>query len=405
MARQPKRKVRVDFRQNRQVRRRFDDWTRQYRADDEQLNDTARGESVRAKGDLSRKRTIIVDDRDIPTVDQALWRSGVVTRVHGLICFVDPDRAPKNSATRDSEGADGPDGRQWECTVRRILRTRQIGSRSPVTVGDRVWFSDQSKLHDGAAIGVIERVEARRSVLSRRDRRKREHMIVANADQLLAVVSVAQPKLRPHLVDRYIVAACKGGLTPVLCFNKVDLLAPDSFTEEEGDEHQSGLSVAEVIQEFRHLGYQCLCTSTITGAGIAELRAALRDHMTVISGQSGVGKSSLINAVQPNLRLTVNAVSAETEKGRHTTTLAALLPLDGGGFVVDTPGIRAFDLWAVEPGELEACFVEFIPYVPLCRFGDCSHRHEEGCAVIAAVEEGKIGARRYFSYLKMFADV
>lgn len=383
------RKVRVDFRQNRQVRRRADDWTRRYRADDEELEDTKRGESVRAKGDLSRKRTIIVGANDLPLVDESHWRPGTVIKVHGLICYVNDDQ------------------RQcWECTVRRVLRTLLIESRSPVTVGDRVWFSDQSGACDGEQVGVIERVAERTSRLSRRDRRKREHTIVANADQLLAVISIAEPRLRPHLADRYIVAALKGGLHPILCFNKMDLLAADSVAEDEDeDEHRDGLAVLDAIQEFRDLGYHCLCTSALAGTGLDELRAALRDHMTVLSGQSGVGKSTLINALQPSLDLPTRTVSSDTQKGRHTTSLAELLPLDFGGYVVDTPGIRAFDLWSVEPGELEAFFVEFIPYVSHCRFHDCSHRHEEQCAVIAAVHSGAISARRYVSYLKMFEEV
>ncbi|MCK4343620.1 MAG: ribosome small subunit-dependent GTPase A [Phycisphaerae bacterium] len=381
------RKLRVNFRQNRQARRRSDDWTRQYRADEDRLADSASSESVRAKGELSRKRTIIVDEDDQPRVDEALWQPGTVTKVHGLICYVNAEN-----------------GRPWECTVRRVLRTLLIQGRAPVTVGDRVWFSDQTKASDGRPVGVVERVEPRTTSLSRRDRRKREQTIVANADQLLAVVSFAQPKLRPHLVDRYIVAALKGGLDPILCFNKVDLLAADAVTADD-DQRQSGLSVRDVIPVFRALGYCCLVTSAVAGTGLDDLRAALKDHMTVIAGQSGVGKSTLINALQPGLNLPTRTVSRESEKGRHTTSLAELLPLDFGGYVVDTPGIRAFDLWSVEPGELEAYFVEFIPYVQKCRFHDCMHRNEEDCAVIAAVERGEISARRYYSYLKMFEEV
>ncbi len=382
-----KRKVRVDFRQNRQGRRRSDEWTRRYRADEAQLDDTQRSESIRAKGELSRKRTIIVDDRDMPAIDESNWLSGTVRKVHGRICYV------------CDEG-----GKEWECTVRRVLRTLLIASRSPVTVGDRVWFSDQSAAGDNEPVGVIERVAPRQSTLSRRDRRKRQHTIVANAEQLLAIVSVVQPRLRPHLVDRYIVAALNGGLDPVLCFNKMDLLAPESTTDGE-DDRQANLAVAEVIDEFRRLGYRCLCTSATAGVGLDELRDVLRNRITVLSGQSGVGKSSLINALQPQLNLPTSAVSTETEKGKHTTTLAELLPLDFGGFVVDTPGIRGFDLWDVAPGALEAFFVEFIPCVPRCKFGDCSHRGEDGCAVVAAVEDGEISERRYYSYLKMLEEV
>ncbi len=381
------RKVRVRFRHNRQARRRDDDWTRRYNADEPALDDTARTESVRAKGDLSRKRTIIVDGDDLPAVDEAAWQSGIVVKVHGLICYVHT-----------------PEGAAWECTIRRVLRTMLIESRSPVSVGDKIWFSDQSETHDGANIGVIERVAPRTSNLSRRDRRKREHTIVANADQLLAVVSIAEPRLRPHLVDRYIVSALKGNLRPILCFNKIDLLQ-DELTADQEELPGHALAVHEVIEEFRLLGYPCLCTSATRAIGIEELRDTLAGHRTVLSGQSGVGKSSLLNAVQPDLQLRTQDVSSETQKGRHTTTLAELLPLDVGGYVVDTPGIRSFDLWSVEPGELEAHFVEFLPFIPQCRFKDCLHQGSEGCAVEAAVENGHISERRYFSYLKMLSDV
>ncbi len=388
MARKPPRKLRVDFRPNRQVRRRTGDWTRQYRAAEPGLDDSQRAESVRAKGDLSRRRTILVDEHDLPLVDESQWHFGTVAKVHGLICTL-----------RDA------DGRPWECTVRRVLRTLLMETRSPVAVGDRAWFSNHSAAHDGLPVGVIERVEQRSTWLSRRDQRRRAHTLVANADQLLAVVSVAQPRLRPHLVDRYVVAALKGGLRPILCFNKLDLLEAGLRTDDDTAERQSGLSVADVIGEFRALGHTCLGTSAVTRAGIDELRAALQNHTTVLAGQSGVGKSTLLNVLQPALELLTRPVSDATEKGRHTTTLAELLPLEFGGYVVDTPGIRAFDLWSVEPGELEAFFVEFVPYVPQCRFRDCTHRDEAGCAVRAAVAAGEISERRYYSYRKMFEEV
>lgn len=388
------RKVRVSFRQNRQQQQRSDDWTQRYHSDQDALVDERLSESVRAKGNLSRKRTIIVDDDHALVVEEKLWRRGVVTSSPGMVCRVDDE-----------------DGREWDCTVRRVLKTLLIEQRSNVTVGDRVWFSDQSKLHDGEQVGVVERVEPRKTVLSRRDRRKREHTIVANADQLLIVASIAQPGLKPHLIDRYLVAAARGDLRPVICFNKCDL-APESIeldlTEqltEELNEHRSGPpTVEELMAEFRRIGYTCIATSATEGVGLDDLRRELIGHMTVLSGQSGVGKSSLINGLQPGLDLLVREVSSENEKGRHTTSHARLLRLDFGGYIVDTPGIRQFDLWSVEPGELEACFIEFIPLVQHCRFNDCHHQEEDGCAVAAAVEAGEISERRYYSYLKMLQE-
>jgi len=384
----------VDFRQNRQQPRRSEDWTRRYRDDQDKVVDQRLSESVRAKGELSRKRTVLRDEEDAPIVDEALWQRGVVTAVHGLICRVDDEQS-----------------RHWDCTVRRVLRTLLIEQRASVTVGDRVWFSDQSKMHAGEAVGVIERVEERTTVLSRRDRRKREHTIVANADQLLIVTSIAQPALKPHLIDRYLVAAARGDLRPVICFNKCDL-EPEAVELEQdltppvvpGD-GAGRPSIDDLFQEFRALGYRCLRTSATERIGLDELRHELVGHMTVLSGQSGVGKSSLLNALQPDLNLRVEEVSSDTEKGRHVTSHARLLSLDFGGWVVDTPGIRQFDLWSVAPGELEACFVEFIPHVPNCHFNDCHHQQEDGCAVIAAVAAGEISARRYHSYLKMLEEM
>lgn len=381
------RKVRVNFKRNRGQRRRSDDWTQRYHAGDDKLADERGSESVRAKGDLSRKRTIIVGDDDTPLVEQSEWITGIVVRVHGLIAYIEDDQ-----------------DREWACTVRRVLRTRLIEQRGSVTVGDQVWFSDASQYHDGEAVGVIENVAERTSTLSRRDRRKREHTIVANADQLLGVFSIRQPNLKPHLVDRYIIAAHRGGLRPILCFNKCDLLEDDltADTTDTADAHT--LTVAQAIGEFQKLGYCCILTSATAGVGIDELREELKGHMTVVSGQSGVGKSSLVNALQPGLELHTQTVSEESEKGRHTTTHAELHRLDFGGYVVDTPGIRAFDLWDVRREELELFFVEIGDRVADCRFGDCTHQHETACAVRAAVESGEISERRYLSYLKIFQE-
>lgn len=438
-------KVRVDFRQNRQQRRRESDLTQRYRDTDQrdELVDGRSSESIRAKGDLSRKRTVIVDENETRLIDETQWIPGIITEVHGRVCQVEADRksdpaggAPPNRAAIEV----------WECTVRRVLRTMLTGQRSRVTVGDRVWFSDHSAHHDGEPIGVIERVGERSTVLSRRDRRSREHTIVANADQILIVTSVAQPRIKPHLIDRYLIAAGKGGLRPIVVFNKWDLLEKQESRKagrqeekwhgatearsDEGEDSDEGerrggeapgsalapdledddyagppMSVEDLLAEFEALGVCCIRASTTTGLGIDEIADALVGHITVLSGQSGVGKSSLLNRIQPGLRLSTAEVSDESEKGRHTTTLARLLRLESGAHVVDTPGIRTFSLWRVEPGELERYFAEFVPLVPHCRFNDCHHTDETDCAIRTAAESGAISPRRYWSYIKMLEEL
>lgn len=384
--RRPGRKIRVNFRQNRGARRRTDHWTRRFHDGDDALSDEHSGERVRAKGDLSRKRTIIVDEDDLPTVAENLWLDGLVVRVHGQIAYV-----------HDAEH------REWSCTVRRVLRTLLIDQRSTVSVGDRVKLSDASQYADGDRVGVIERVEPRTSTLTRRDGRGRAHVIVANADQLLIVVSVAEPMLKPHLVDRYLIAAEKGGLEPLICFTKIDLLSDELLAESDEDD-EAGLTVGDIIAEFRALGYTCFLTDSLNDVGVDEVRAQLSGKVTVLSGQSGVGKSSLINAVEPGLDLATGTVSSDSQKGRHTTRFAQLWPLASGGYVVDTPGIRAFDLWNLERGEIEAYFREIAPLVSACDFRNCTHCFEDGCGVIAAAERGEISERRYYSYRKMFEE-
>lgn len=362
-------KERVAFRPNRAVRRRKRDWTQRVREADDLELDADRSETVVAKGDVSRRRTVIASDEG--ATEEAGWLRGTVVAVRGL--YVDVD--------------DGK--RVVPCTVRRVLRTRLIEERSPVTVGDRVRFCVEGEERGGAPEGVIQAVEPRQSEL-RRFVRRRVHTMVANVDQAIIVSSAAEPLPKPHLIDRYIVAALAGEITPVVCMNKMDL-------DRDGP-------AGELLHRFGALGYRVLPTSAVTGEGINELRGALKDRSSVIAGQSGVGKSSLLNAVQPGLRLKVGDIIEQTSRGRHTTTTATLIRLVVGGYVVDTPGIRTFDLSMVGKHELEAYFVEFLPHVPNCKFPDCTHIHEGQCAVKAAVGRGEIHDDRYESYVRMFEE-
>lgn len=362
------RKVRVALRRNRQKPGRVKDWTRKAREGVDHEFDTSAGESVVAKGDLSRHRTVIVPDGEVPACSAL---RGVVVALRGLFADVDDGR------------------RMWQCTVRRLLRTRVIDERHPVTVGDHVTFAPEAPDDPRCETGAIEAVAPRRGQLRRRAGR-RVQTIVANVDQVVIVSSAAQPGPKPQLIDRYIVSALAGEIAPVVCMNKIDLAEDES--------------AAELLARYESLGYRTVRTSTITGVGIEQLRALLKDSASVIVGQSGVGKSSLLNAVQPGLALTVGGIAAHNEKGRHTTTTAHLIRLDVGGYVVDTPGIRSFDLSLIPRSEFEMYFVEFVPFVQHCHFPDCTHTHETDCAVKAAVEAGAIHPDRYESYLHLFLE-
>lgn len=364
------RKVRVAFRRNRSKPPRSKDWTEQARNAEDSEIDTSPSESVVARGDLSRQRTIIVhDDTTDPTGDT---RSGVVVAMRGLFAEVD-----------DGE-------RIWSCTIRRVLRTRLIEDRHPVTIGDRVRFQVDRGAAGVERAGVIDAVEPRRGQLRRRSQH-RVHTIAANVDNAVIVSSAGEPPPKPHLVDRYIVAALAGDITPIICMNKIDL--------------DKGGDAGALLDRYEPLGYITLRTSIVTGQGIDQLRAVLKDRATVIAGQSGVGKSSLLNAVQPGLNLRVGDVSIQTSKGRHTTSLASLIRMEFGGYVVDTPGVRTLDIAMVPRNEFETYFVEFPAHLANCRFPNCTHTHETDCAVKHAVGRGKIHRERYESYVRLFQEI
>ena len=369
-----KRKVRTDFRKNREARARDKNIRHDPSRSESQSIDAAHGERVSGKGDISRKRTVVgaefvEDDAGIhvlPDVDRSLCRLGRVLRVQGL-----------HSIVRDENG------REFSCTTRRLLKTLATDQRHVVAAGDVVWF-----LPEGEAQGVIERVEPRHGVVSRTSR-GRQHVLVANIDQLVIVTSAAEPRLKPNLIDRLLVTAERGGIRPVVCINKIDLVEP--------------ADLMPLVGVYAQLGYDVLLVSAATGLGVDRLRDRLSGDESVVTGQSGVGKSSLLNAIEPGLHLRVQAVSGDTQKGRHTTTTAELIPLSFGGYVVDTPGIRQFQLWDVVSEEVAGYFRDIRPYINRCRFPNCTHTHEAECAVKDAVADGRLDARRYESYVQIRA--
>jgi ribosome biogenesis GTPase len=243
--------------------------------------------------------------------------------------------------------------------------------------------------------GTVEAVAERKSVLSRSRpaaaNRKiaadQEQVLVANLDQVIFVFSVKNPTSNLRKLDRFLVVAEMNALPAVICLNKIDL-------DKKG-------KIQEQFKMYAEIGYPVIHTSVVTGEGIVALHELLHGKISVLSGSSGVGKSSLLNAIQPGLGLKVNQVSQATGKGLHTTRYAELFPLDGGGYVADTPGIRGLALFDLEPSELDAYFREIGPLVEQCQFSDCSHRHEPGCAVKAALKDGRIHPARYESYLRL----
>lgn len=246
-----------------------------------------------------------------------------------------------------------------------------------------------------AKTGVIEEILPRHTALVRKDahveaKTPTAQTMLANLDQVVIVLATTQPEPHFGMLDRYLAICASAGLHPLICFNKVDL------------PHDK--RVEEAAELYRNLGYTVIWTSTKTGEGIDTLRNLLKGHTSLFTGPSGVGKSSLVNAIEPGMAIKTGLVSDATGKGRHTTASSQLYPLSGGGWLADSAGIRALATWNIPPEELAWCFVEFRPYLGECLYSDCLHVEEEGCAVRQAVEDGLIDERRYRSYVRMIKE-
>jgi ribosome biogenesis GTPase len=369
---------RAAFKKNRSDRTRVTDWTRKFEEHQFAEDDPVLKERLSGKGDLTRKRTVIgsvVQHDDevegqgtqiVPEVDLEQCLEGKVLRVHGLNSYV------------ESHG----DGVIYRCTTRRLLKTLATDQRHIVVAGDCVLFRPSENADSPE--GIIERVQPRKGSLSRTSRGRR-HILVTNVDQVIILTSAAQPRLKPNLIDRILLTSERAGIQPIICINKIDLFDP--------------ADLQPLVGTYRRMGYPVFLVSATEARGIEPVRSVLAGRQTVLAGQSGVGKSSLLNAIEPELGLRVGRVSEETEKGRHTTTTAELIKLSFGGYVVDTPGIRQFALWDIIPEEVVGYYRDLRPFENHCRFPDCTHLHEADCAVKHAVADGMIDARRYESYL------
>jgi ribosome biogenesis GTPase / thiamine phosphate phosphatase len=267
----------------------------------------------------------------------------------------------------------------------------------PVAIGDRVTFSSTD-----AGYGTIEQVAARRNYLSRRAAKPMpsahafEQVIAANIDQIIPIFAVAEPAPKWHMLDRYLVAAESHQIPSVIVIAKVDLVK----------DGRAETNLLEVVECYRKIGYPVILTSIKSQQGLDQLRMVLVDQSSILVGKSGVGKSSLLNVLEPGLGLRVQAVNASTGKGRHTTSHLEMFPLAMGGMIIDTPGTREFGVWGVEPEEIADCFPEMRPLLGLCRFGlSCQHDEEPGCTIREAVMRNEISPYRYRSYLRLKADL
>lgn len=279
--------------------------------------------------------------------------------------------------------------------IRKVKRTERA---DPVVVGDEVQFIDAQ---DGS--GMIVEILPRRSQLARRSAvpmptaRPYEQVIVANVDQVVPVFAAARPQPKWHLLDRYLVSAEAAGLPALICITKLDLAQDHS---QQVDQH-----LLEALQVYQKIGYSVVLTSARSGQGVDQARQALQGRTSVFLGKSGVGKTSLLNALQPDLGLRVKQVNQVTGKGKHTTTHLEMFPLEFGGTIVDTPGIREFGLWDVDEHDLAFFFPEMQPYLGHCKFGlDCRHDEEPGCEVRQAVSTGVISPYRYQSYMRLMVE-
>ena len=377
--------TRAAFRKNHQGRVRQDDLTVRFRRDrDDTVSDLESGQRLSGKGDLTRHRTVAgvrANPQDAAglAVDMTSGRQdlrpGRVLSVHGLRSKVLAE-----------------DGGVVACATRQVLKSLSTDQRNVVVAGDRVWFAG-----DEDSDGMIHSVEPRGGVI-RRGSRGRQHILVANVDLMLIIASVAQPGIKPALIDRFLLTAAACKLTPVLVLNKADLVDP--------------AELQPLVGVYASIGVPTLWTSATAGIGIEPLRRLLAGRQTAVAGQSGVGKSSLLNAVDPTLDLAVGDVSADNEKGKHTTTAARMIPLkrastatdQAAGAVFDTPGIRQFQLWDISASEVAGLMPDLRAYVNDCRYPNCLHIAEDGCAVKDAVADGRINVRRYDGYCHLLRD-
>ena len=282
------------------------------------------------------------------------------------------------------------DGQLIESKIKGNFRLKGIRSTNPVAVGDRVTIVTNQ---EGTAF--ISDIEDRRNYIIRKSQNlsKQSHIIAANVDQAMLIVTTAHPQTSTNFIDRFLASAEAYSVPYVLIFNKTDLLDDD------------GLRYQQMMADlYTTIGYQCLQISAHTGMGMDTIMPLLKGKTTLLSGNSGVGKSTMINAIIPGAAQRTAEISNAHDTGMHTTTFSEMLELPEGGYMIDTPGIKGFGTFNMEPEEITSYFKEIFHFSQHCRFNNCTHTHEPGCAVLKAVEDHYISASRYQSYLSMLDD-
>ena len=291
------------------------------------------------------------------------------------------------------------DGPTVDCKIKGNFRIKGIRSTNPVAVGDRVTILENKDNSSGECYGWITEIEDRRNYIIRKsiNLSKQSHILAANVDQALLVITVSKPQTSTTFIDRFLASAEAYRVPVILIFNKTDLL-----TDEERHYQQM------MIQLYETVGYECRAISAERGDGVEELRPLLEGKITLLSGNSGVGKSTLINRLAPHANLRVADISDAHQTGMHTTTFSEMIPLQivnsKSSWLIDTPGIKGFGTFDMEREELTSYFKEIFEFSKQCRFSDCTHTHEPGCAVLKAVEDHYIAQSRYQSYLSMLDD-